>query len=43
MKTYKKYKDSGINFIGNIPEHWEVKKVGHFLDFQGGWFAQKAP
>jgi type I restriction enzyme S subunit len=36
MKTYKKYKDSGINFIGNIPEHWDVKKVGHFLDFSRG-------
>lgn len=36
MKTYKKYKDSGINFIGNIPEHWEVKKVGHFLEFSRG-------
>ena len=27
MKTYEKYKDSGIEWIGEIPEHWEVKKI----------------
>lgn len=27
MKTYKKYKDSGIEWIGGIPEHWEVKRL----------------
>ena len=26
---YDKYKDSGIAWIGEIPEHWEVKKLGH--------------
>ena len=26
---YDKYKDSGIEWIGEIPEHWEVKKLGH--------------
>jgi len=26
MKTYPKYKESGIEWIGQIPEHWEVKK-----------------
>lgn len=24
-----KMKDSGIEWIGEIPEHWEVKKLGH--------------
>lgn len=24
MKTYARYKDSGISWIGEIPEHWEV-------------------
>lgn len=28
MKKYDKYKDSGIEWIGEIPEHWEVKKLG---------------
>ena len=27
IKTYPKYKDSGIKWIGEIPEHWEVKKL----------------
>lgn len=24
-----KYKDSGIDWIGEIPEHWEIVKLGH--------------
>ena len=27
MKTYLKYKYSGIEWMGEIPEHWEVKKL----------------
>ncbi len=27
MRKYDKYKDSGIEWIGEIPEHWEVKKL----------------
>lgn len=27
MEKYEKYKDSGIEWIGEIPEHWEVKKI----------------
>ena len=27
MKTYDKYKPSGIPWIGQIPEHWEVKRI----------------
>ena len=27
MKKYPKYKDSGIEWIGEIPEHWEVKRL----------------
>ena len=26
-KTYQKYKDSKIKWIGKIPEGWEVKRV----------------
>lgn len=28
MKRYDKYKDSGISWIGEIPQHWEVKRLG---------------
>ncbi len=27
MKTYEKYKPSGVHWIGNIPAHWNIKKV----------------
>lgn len=27
---YDKYKDSGIAWIGEIPEHWEVKRLKYF-------------
>ena len=26
-KQYQKYKDSGVEWIGEIPEHWEIKKL----------------
>lgn len=28
MERYSSYKDSGVSWIGEIPEHWEVKKIG---------------
>ena len=27
MKKYDNYKDSGVEWIGEIPEHWDVKKL----------------
>lgn len=30
-KRYEKYKDSGVEWIGEIPEHWEVCKLKHIL------------
>ena len=27
MKPYPKYKDSGVEWLGEIPEHWEVKPL----------------
>jgi len=27
MRTYDSYKDSGIEWIGEIPRHWEIKKL----------------
>ncbi len=37
MKKYNKYKDSGIEWIGEIPSHWEVKKVKHSFTFKTGF------
>jgi len=37
MKRYDTYKDSGIEWIGEIPEHWEVNKVKHNFSFRTGF------
>lgn len=37
MKKYDSYKDSGIEWIGEIPSHWEVKKVKNLTKLQGGY------
>jgi len=31
MKRYNKYKPSGIEWIGDIPEHWKTKRLKHLL------------
>jgi len=36
MKKYDSYKDSGIEWIGEIPSHWEVKRFGHLFSFSRG-------
>lgn len=35
MKKYNKYKSSGIKWIGDIPEHWDVNKIKHIALIQG--------
>ncbi len=39
MKKYDSYKDSGIEWIGDIPEHWDLKKIKHTTYVKGriGW------
>lgn len=32
-----KMKDSGIEWLGNVPEHWEIKMVKHVAEFYTGW------
>jgi type I restriction enzyme S subunit len=31
LKPYDKYKSSGIAWLGDIPEHWEISKAKHIL------------
>lgn len=31
MKRYEEYKDSGVDWIGEIPESWECKRLGALL------------
>ena len=37
MERYEKYKDSGFDWIGEIPEHWEVKKWKYNFNFITGF------
>lgn len=36
MEKYEKYKDSGIEWIGEIPSHWEVKKLKYLTSIGNG-------
>ena len=31
LKPYPAYKDSGVPWLGEVPEHWEVKRNKLFL------------
>jgi type I restriction enzyme, S subunit len=32
-----KYKESRVVWLGDIPDHWELKKVKHIARFYTGW------
>lgn len=32
MRTYDTYKHSGISWLGQIPSHWEVKRLGSYFN-----------
>lgn len=44
MKKYEKYKPTNIDWIGDIPEHWEVKKIKHncYVKARVGWKGLKS-
>ncbi len=33
-KPYPSYKESGVEWIGRVPEHWEVKRLRHAATFK---------
>jgi type I restriction enzyme S subunit len=33
---YERYKDSGVDWLGDVPEHWEVVPLKHLADFING-------
>lgn len=35
LQKYPVYKDSGVEWLGEIPEHWEVKKITHIFNTIG--------
>lgn len=36
MKRYKEYKDSGVEWIGEIPSHWKLNKLKREFEFSVG-------
>ena len=34
---YERYKDSGVEWLGEVPEHWEITKTKHVTNFHTGW------
>jgi type I restriction enzyme S subunit len=32
MPTYEAYKDSGVEWLGEVPAHWELSKLGLALN-----------
>jgi len=40
MKKYPKYKNSGIAWLGDIPEHWGYSKLKKIANFRRGSFPQ---
>ena len=34
---YPAYKDSGVEWLGEVPGHWGVKKIGHVADLIAGF------
>lgn len=37
LEKYSSYKDSGVEWIGEIPEHWEVKKLKYISKIKTGY------
>ena len=35
LKPYPAYKDSGVPWLGEVPEHWEVKRLKHTSTMHG--------
>jgi len=31
FSRYERYKDSGVEWLGEVPEHWKVKRLAHFF------------
>ncbi|PST99480.1 restriction endonuclease subunit S [Photobacterium iliopiscarium] len=41
--AYPEYKDSGVEWLGEIPEHWQSTKIKYGYDVTLGKMLQKAP
>ena len=41
LKRYPEMKESGVDWLGRVPAHWEVKKLGQIGRFSKGNGASK--
>ncbi|MDC4325005.1 restriction endonuclease subunit S [Acinetobacter baumannii] len=42
LPRYESYKDSGVQWLGEIPSHWEVWKITHAMDLIGSGTTPKS-
>ncbi|MDD1417237.1 hypothetical protein MEN41_22355, partial [Dolichospermum sp. ST_con] len=40
---YQKYQDSGVEWLGDIPEHWRRSVFRYYFDIQLGKMLQNEP
>jgi type I restriction enzyme, S subunit len=40
--SYLQYKDSGVEWLGEVPDHWTLSKLKHFATFIGGGTPSRA-
>ncbi len=41
-QPYPAYRDSGLDWLGPVPEHWEVRRLKYAVSFSGGGTPSKA-
>ena len=34
LRSYPTYRDSGLKWLGEVPEHWEVRRLAHIADLR---------
>jgi type I restriction enzyme S subunit len=37
LPWYPRYKDSGVEWLGEVPEHWAVHRLSYVCGLQGGF------
>ena len=36
LKPYPRMRDSGVPWLGEVPEHWDLRNLKHAVTFTGG-------
>ena len=43
MKRYEKYKDSGVEWLGEVPEHWKINRLKNLLSLNDETLNENTP